>query len=96
MTPLGYVSDRLKVLECERKSLLEEKAKKEEQFRCLEEERQVIIEMERKSRQEAHDLLMASQLDNQFNNVHICGGNNSPPSTPPKTPQCGRHSRTPS
>ena len=59
MTPLGYVSGRLKVLKHERKSLLEEQAKKEEQFRCLEEERQVIIEMERKSCQEAQDLLMA-------------------------------------
>ena len=26
--------------------------------------------------------------------MHIGGGNNSPPSTPPKTPQSGRHSRT--
>ena len=52
MTPLGYVSGRLKVLERERKALLEEQAKKEEQFRCLEEERQVMIEIERKSYQE--------------------------------------------
>ena len=86
MTPLGYASCILKVLEHERKALLEEQAKKEEQFRHLEEQRQVIIEMERKSYQEAQELLMASQLDNQFNNVHIGGGNNSPPSTPPKTP----------
>ena len=76
----------LKVLEHESETLLEEQAKKEEQFRNLEEERKVIIEMERKSHQEAQDLLMASQLDSQFNNVHIGGGNNSPPSTPPKTP----------
>ena len=94
MTPLGYASGRLKVLEHERKALLEEQDKKEEKIRCLEEEMQVIIEMERKSHQEAQDLLMALQLDNQFNNVHIHGGNNSPPSTCPKTPQSGRHSKT--
>ena len=86
MIPLGYASGRLKVIEHERKVLLEEQAKKEEKFRCLEKEKQVIIEMERKSYQEEQDLLMASQLDNQFNNVRIGGGNNSPPSTPPKTP----------
>ena len=94
MKPLGYVSDRLKVLEHERKALLEEQDKKEEQFRHLEEERKVIIEMERKSRQEEQDFFKTSQLDNHFNNVHIGGGNNSPPSTPPKTPQSGRYSRT--
>ena len=44
MTPLGYASDRLKVLEHERKALLDEQAKKEEQFRHLEEERQVMID----------------------------------------------------
>ena len=48
MTPLGYVSDRLKLLEHERKALLEEQANKEEQFRHLEEERNVMIEIERK------------------------------------------------
>ena len=52
MTPLGYASGRLQVIDRERKALLEEQAKKEEQFQRLEEERQVIIEMERKSRQE--------------------------------------------
>ena len=50
--------------------------------------------MERKSRQEEKDIFKALQLENQFNNVHIGGGNNSPPSTPPKTPQSGRYSRT--
>ena len=55
MTPLGYASGRLKAIEHKRKALLEEQAKKEEQFQCLEEERQVIIEMERKSRQEEQD-----------------------------------------
>ena len=94
MTSLGYASGRLKVIERERKVLLEEQAKKEEKFRFLEEERKFIIEMERKSCQEAQDLLMASQLDNQFNNVHIGGGNNFSPSIPPKTQQSGRHSRT--
>ena len=39
---------------------------------------------------------MAQQLDNEFNNVHIGGGNNSPPLTPPETPQNGKHWRTPS
>lgn len=86
MTPLGYASDRLKVLEHERKSLLEEQAKKEEQFRCLEEERQFIIEIERKVHKEAQELLMAPQIDNKFNNVHIGGGNKSPTLIPPKTP----------
>ena len=94
MTPLGYVSDRLKVLLHERIALLEEHTKKGEQFICLDEERKVMIEIEMKARQEAQDLLMASQLDNQFKNVHIGGGNNSSPSTPPKTPRGGRHSRT--
>ena len=46
MTPLGYASDRLKALEHNKKSLLEEQTKKEEKFRCLEEERQVMIELE--------------------------------------------------
>ena len=86
MTPLGYVSSKLKVLEHERKAFLEEQDKNEEQFRCLEEERQFIIEMERESHQEAHNLLMAAQINNQFNNVYINGGNNSPPLTPPKSP----------
>ncbi len=86
MTPLGYVSDRLKVLECERKALLEEQAKKEEQFRCLEGARKVMIEIERKAHQETQDLLVALQLDNKFNNVHISGGNNSPPLIPLETP----------
>ena len=72
MTPLGYASDRLKVVEHERKDLLEEKDKKEEQFRCPEEERKVMIEIERKAHQEAQDL----QVD---------GGNNSPPLIHPKT-----------
>ena len=63
MTRLGYVSDRLKVLERERKTLLEEEAQKEEQFRNLEEERQVMIEIERKAHQEAQDLLVAQQLE---------------------------------
>ena len=94
MTPLGYVSGKLKVLEHERKALLEEQAKKEEQFQRLEEERKVIIEMERKSRQEEQDFFKTSQFDNQFKNMHIGGGNNSPPSTPPKIPQSGRYSRT--
>ena len=94
MTPLGYASGRLKEIDCERKSLLEEQAKKEEQFQRLEEERQVIIEMERKSHQEEQDIFKTSKLDNQLKNVHIGGGNNSPPSTPPKTPQSGRYSRT--
>ena len=85
MKPLGYVSDRFKVLECEIKSFLEEQAKKEEQFRHLEEEWKVLIEIERKSHQEAQDLIMAQQLNNKFNNVHIGGGNNSPPLTPPET-----------
>ena len=53
MTPLGYVSNKLKILEHEKKSFLEEQAKKEEQLRLLEEERQVMIEIERKSQQEA-------------------------------------------
>ena len=48
MTPLGYLSDRLKTLEHEKKALLEEQAKKEEQFRCLEVERQAMIEIKRK------------------------------------------------
>ena len=73
-----------KYLSIKKKSLLEEQAKKEEQFRCLEEERQVMSEIERKSCQEAQDLLMAQQLDNEFNNMYIGGGNNSPPPTPPK------------
>ena len=50
--------------------------------------------MERKSHQEEQDFFKTLQLDNQFNNVHISGRNNSPPSTPPKTPQSGRYSRT--
>ena len=29
---------------------------------------------------------LAQQLNGQFNNMHVSGGNNSPPSTPPKTP----------
>ena len=86
MTPLVYASDRLKVLERERKALLKEQAKREEQFRCQEEERKVMIEVERKSHQEAQDLLMAQQLDNEFNNVHFGGRKNSPPPTPPKSP----------
>ena len=90
MTPLGYASDRLKVLEHERKSLLEEQAKKEGQFRCVEEERKVMIEIERKDYQKVEDL-MAPQLENKFNNVHISGGNNSPPLTPPKSPRIGKH-----
>ena len=91
MTPLGYVSNRLKILECEKKAFLEEQAKKEEQFRHLEEESQVMIEIERKSYQEAHDLLVAQQLDNEFNNVHIGGGNNSPALTLLETPRNGKH-----
>ena len=73
MTPLGYASDRLKILEYKKKALLEE-------------ERQVTIEIERKARQEAQDLLMAQQLDDKLNNVHISGGNNSPPLTPLESP----------
>ena len=53
-----------------------------------------MIEIERKAWQELQYLLMFSQLDNKFNNVHIDGGNNSPLSTPPKTPQSGKYSRT--
>ena len=45
-----------------------------------------MIEIERKASQEAQDLLMAQQLDHEFNNTHIGGGNNSPPPTPPKSP----------
>ena len=86
MTPLGYASDKLKILECERKVLLKEQAKREEQFRHLEEERQVMIEIEIKACQEEQDLLVARHLENEFNNVHIGGGDNSPPLTPPKTP----------
>ena len=96
MTPLGYVSDRLKTLECEKKALLEEQAKKEEQLRHLEIKRQVMIVIKRKACQEAQDLLMAQQIDNDINNMHIGGGKNSPPPTPPESPQKGKHWRTPS
>ena len=78
MAPLGYVSDRLKTLEHKKKDILEEQAKKEE--------RQVMIEIERKACQEAQDLLMAQQLDHEFNNMHISSGNNSPSPTPLESP----------
>ena len=52
MTHLGYASDKLKILEHESKALLKEQAKREEQFRHLEEERKVMIEIEWKSFQE--------------------------------------------
>ena len=96
MTPLGYASGRLKVLECKRKALLEEQAKKEEQFRCLKVERKVIIKIDIKSHQEAQDLIMALPLDDKFNNVHIGGGNNSHLFIPLETPWNGKHWRTPS
>ena len=53
MTPLGYASDKLKILGRERKDLLKEQDKREEKFRCLEEERQVMMEIDRKDHQEA-------------------------------------------
>ena len=79
------MSGILKTLERKKKDLLEEQAKKEELFRHLEEESKVMIEIERKVHQEAQDLLMAQQLDNELKNVHIGGGNNSSPPTPPRT-----------
>ena len=96
MTPLGYASDILKTLEHEKKDLLEEQANKEEKFIHIEEERQVIIEMETKSRQQEQDFFKTSQLENQFNNVHIGGGNKSPPLTPPESKKNGKHWREPS
>ena len=86
MTSLGYVSDRLKTLACKKKALLKEQAKKEEQFRCLEEERQAVLEIERNTCQETQDFLMTQQVDNDINNMHISGGNNSPPLIPPESP----------
>ena len=45
-----------------------------------------MIEIERKAHQEAKDILMAQQLDHEFNNMHIGGGHKSPPPTPPESP----------
>lgn len=52
----------------------------------MEEEIQALLEIERKTFQEENDRLLAQQLNDQFNNMCVGGGNNSPPSTPPKTP----------
>ena len=90
------MSERLKRIECEKKAFLDEQAKKEEQFRLLELERQTLLEIERKVFQEEQDRLLAQQLNDQFNNMHISGGKNYSPFTPAKTPKSRRHSRTPS
>ena len=45
-----------------------------------------LLEIERKNSQEEQDRLFSQQLNGQFNNMCVGGGNNSPPFTPPKTP----------